>query len=147
VLIQLPLTQVSDHWIFVKDRLPALLPDIADEGANVNNILYALMVGVMQLWKISDTPAPDAISRGFVLTTILGDVTDSATLLVYAVIIIDKRAKVDPDADLNTICQYAKSRGCTKIGAFTGNEKVIELLKNKGFKTTTYASMDVEGGQ
>ena len=148
MLIQLPLTQVSDHWPFIKDRIVDCLPDVADKSSNINSILYALIVGTMQMWKISDTPAPDGVTRGFVLTTILGDVSDTATLLVYMVIILDKRAKINPKADLSTLSKYGKSRGCTKLGVFVSNGKIIDLLKTVNFSTTTYASIDIEeGGQ
>ncbi|MFA5037881.1 MAG: hypothetical protein WC479_11990 [Candidatus Izemoplasmatales bacterium] len=143
MLIQLPLTQVSDHWPFIKDRVSDSLPVIADRGSDVNSILYGLMVGTMQMWKISDTPDPDGVTRGFVLTTILGDVSDTPTFLVYMIIILDKRAKINPSADFNTLKTYATSRGCTKIGAFLENEKIISLLKDNGFKLSTYASIDV----
>ena len=143
MLVQLPLTQVSDHWPFVKDRISSSLPAIADKDADISNILYGLMIGTMQMWKISDTPEPTGVTRGFVLTTILGDVSDTPTFLVYMVIILDKRAKINPAADFNTLKTYATSRGCTKIGVFLDNEKIISLLKDSGFKLSTYASIDI----
>ena len=143
MLIQLPLTQVSDHWPFIKDRVAQHYPAIAEKNAPTESILYALMVGTMQMWKISDTPSPDSITRGFILTTILGDVTDTATLLIYEAIILDKRAKVNPTEDFETLKGYAKSRGCTKIGVFLDNEKILTLLTEGGFSTTTYASIEI----
>jgi hypothetical protein len=59
-------------------------------------------------------------------------------------IVIDKSAKVDWLAELNTLKDFAHSRGCSKIGSYVMNPKILEIVKEHEVETRfVFAHMNI----
>ncbi len=140
MLLPLLPTQVDEYWPLVRDYVEESLPPIAGKGADISKILFGLMIGVMQMWLFTDK---EQKMKGFVITTMMQDMTDSFTLLVYCAVLMDKEAKASWEVEFEAMKLYAKSKGCTKIALYLANEKIVKLLKEQGFDVKTYASIDV----
>jgi len=135
MLVQLLRTQISDYWPLIKPHVENHLPPVTDiSHADTTQVLYCLMIGIMQCWLFVDKENQDK-PLGFVLTAPMNDVTDVKTLLIYNVILLDKTAKVVWEEEYNTLSGFAKSLGCVKLAAFVENQKIISALEKVGADT------------
>jgi hypothetical protein len=133
MLVALLPSQASDYWIILRDHINDSLPPIADWGPyDMNQILYSLMIGNMQCWLDMNK---EQILNGFVITTIMSDISGVRTLLLYNVVVLNKDAKTDFNSCYETLRLFALSKGCSKIGAFVMNEKVLALLQEHDVET------------
>ena len=139
MLIQLLPTQVADKWSDMRDDIASALPPTA--GHDVNQVLFGLMVGVLQGWLLTDEK--QEVTKGYLITTNMRDITDCVTTLIYCAILLDTEASVDLQAEFDTLRQYAKSRGSEKIACFSSNPRLLERLKGAGFTVVGYATVDV----
>ena len=139
MLIQLLPTQVADKWSEMRDDIAGALPPTARH--DVNQVLFGLMVGVLQGWLLMDEK--QEVTKGYLITTNMRDITDCVTTLIYCAILLDDTASVDIQAEFSTLKQYAKSRGSGRIGCFSSNPKLLERLKSVGFTVAGYATVDV----
>jgi hypothetical protein len=127
MLIAVLPTQVSEYWPLIKGDIESSMPPIGDYGSyDTNSILFHLMVNRMRLWLYTDEKQN---TKGFVVTTILSDVSGVKTLLLYNVVILDTNVVVDWKKEFETLKTYAKHIGCSKIGAFVINENILAVLK------------------
>lgn len=138
MLVALLQTQVAEHWSLFRDHINDSLPPIADYGPlDMNNILHRLMLGGAVLWQVVNE---EREMVGFIVTTILRDMSGVSTLLIYSsVILMNSPVKYWTEC-AETLRIYAKDKGCSKIVAFTSNEKLLTLLKEEGAETTTFVS-------
>ena len=133
MLVALLPSQVSDYWPLMKKDIEDSLPPIADWGPyDLNSILYSMMIGMMQVWLVNDK---EQHTKGFVTTVILRDVSGVNTLLIYNVIAIENAPMSIWSDGYGTLRAYALSKGCSKIGAFVQNEKILKLLGEQDFET------------
>lgn len=133
MLIAMLPDQISNAWPLIKGHIEDSLPPTGDYGPyDTNNILYNLMFGNAQLWLYANK---DQVNQGFVVTTIHNDISGVRWLFVYCVIIIDKEAKVDWQAEFETLKKFAHSRGCSKMGAYIMNQKLLDILKENDVET------------
>ena len=130
MLLMLLPEQTTQYWGIFKRQIEDSPPPIADYGPyNINNILTSIMMGGMQLWVLKDTT--DELV-GFVLTTILRDVSGVSTLLIYNAAILGAARQNLWLEGLETLIKFGRNRGCAKIASFVCNEKLISLAKDKG---------------
>ena len=139
MLIQLLPTQVADKWSDMRDDIASALPPTA--GHDVNQVLFGLMVGVLQGWILMDEK--QEVTKGYLITTNMRDITECVTTLIYCAILLDETASVDVKAEFETLRTYAKSRGSEKIGCFSSNPKLLANLKRVGFTVVGYATVDI----
>lgn len=132
MLVMLLPEQVSEYWGFLKGGIDDDPPPIADNNYfNINNILSALLAGSMQGWFVQE----EGENVGFILTTILYDISGVNTLLIYSAS-IHSVSKKDSWLDaFDTLIKFGRHKGCTKIGAFIANEKLIKLAADSGYDT------------
>lgn len=134
--------QVSDMWPLLKGHIEDSLPPTADWGQyDINNILFNILTGYAQIWLFKDS---EQRNQGFVTTTILKDISGVNTLIIYNCIIIDKDMKVDWMKELKTLKDYAHSRGCSKIGSYVINPKILDIIKDYEVETRfVFAHMNI----
>lgn len=126
MLVALLPSQISDYWPLMKKDIEDSLPPIADYGPyDLNNILYKMMAGFIIVWLVVDK---EQKTKGFVTTTILSDASGVRTLLIYNAIAIENAPLSIWKEGYETLRKYANSKGCSKIGAFIQNEKILQLL-------------------
>jgi hypothetical protein len=142
MLVALVPSQVSEYWSLMKKDIEDSLPPIADWGPyDLNNVLYALSVGLMQCWLVNDE---EQKTKGFVTTAILRDLSGVSTLIVYNVIVLENTPISNWSSGYDTLTKFAHSKGCSKIGAFIQNEKILALLKDQDFETRfTFAHKNI----
>lgn len=133
MLVALLPNQISDYWDLMKGDIASNPPPQADYGPyDSNRILYALMVGMMQCWLVNDK---EQKTKGFVLTTVLSDVSGVRTLLIYNAIVLENASTSLWSEGWDTLVTFARTRGCSKIGSFIQNEKIIAMLEKQDFET------------
>jgi hypothetical protein len=142
MLVALLPTQVSEYWDLMKGDIETSLPPIADFGPyDMNNILFHMMTNRMTCWLYKDK---EQKTLGYILTTILSDISGVRTLLIYSIIVLDGMAKVEWSKEFETLKVYAQASGCSKIGAFIVNEKILALLRDTEVDTRfVYAHVNV----
>jgi hypothetical protein len=142
MLVALLPEQVSDMWPILKGHIDDSLPPTADWGQyDMNTVLFNILAGYAQIWLYKNK---EQENQGFVTTTILNDISGVKTLLIYNMIVIDKSAKVDWLAELNTLKDFAHSRGCSKIGSYVMNPKILEIVKEHEVETRfVFAHMNI----
>lgn len=119
--------QISDYWPLMRDHINDSLPPTGDYGPyDMNNILFALLSGGMQLWAVTDK---DAHMKGFVVTTVYQDVSGVRTLMIYNAVALEKGPLSDWTCGIETLKKFGRSRGCSKLGAFVANPKILEAIK------------------
>jgi hypothetical protein len=138
MLVALLQTQVAENWSLLRDHINDSLPPIADYGPiDMNSILYTLMIGGGVVWLVQDDKQQ---MLGFIVTTTLRDMSGVKTLLIYSSVILQNADARFWEEGIYTLRKYAADKGCSKIAAFTNNEKIIALLREKGCETSTYVS-------
>jgi hypothetical protein len=133
MLVALLPSQISEYWPLMKGDINDSMPPIADWGPyDSNNILYALSAGLMQCWLVNDK---EQKTKGFVTTAILRDISGVSTLLIYNAIVLENTSISDWSSGYDTLVKFASSKGCSKIGGFVQNEKILALLQDHDFET------------
>lgn len=123
--------QIASNWdvigYSVQQSLPSQVEDV--EGI-LSNVLMALLSGNMDCWVIS---SKDNKIEGIATTQILWDEASRVkTLLVYSVYSYGNISEQNWNKCLGTIREFAKNRGCHKISAFSGNERLVNLMTKLG---------------
>ena len=133
MLVALLPNQISEYWELFRDHINDSLPPVADWGQyDMNELFKALLVGWLQLWLVVDR---EQTTVGFIITTVYRDPSGVNTLLIYSSVILMKADSKYWIEGLDTLKKYAWSKGCSKIGAFVMNEKLLEILKEHDVET------------
>lgn len=142
MLVTMLPNQVSEMWPILKGHIEDTLPPTADYGNyNTENILWSVLTGYAQIWLYKNDKQEN---QGFVLTTIINDISGVRVLLIYNMVVIDKEAKVDWKKEFTTLRLYANSMGCAKIGAYVMNPKILNIVKEHNVETRfTFAFMNI----
>lgn len=142
MLVALLPEQVSDMWPILKGHIDDSLPPTGDWGPyDMNTILFNLLSGYAQIWLYKNDLQEN---QGFITTTIMNDISGVRTLLIYNIIVIDKSAKVDWIREFETLKTFAHSRGCSKIGSYVMNQKILNIIKEHDVETRfTFAYIDI----
>lgn len=143
MLVQLLPDQVSEYWPLMRPHIVENLPPISDWGPyDINEILKSLLIGSMIGWLVTDEKQEEIY--GFIVGTILADVTDVRTFIIYTAIAL-QNIDIGPWIDgVETIKKYALSKGCSKLGAFLMNQKLLDLLSQYDVDTRfTFAFLNI----
>ena len=130
--------QITDKWKVIKYAAQkSMPPDIYVKGFEeeeaLNNMLKALLAGIMQCWVIYENKDV----YGILLTTIMKDAcTQVSNLFIYGLC----GFKHIPEEEWNEVGtalrDFAKAKRCKMITAFTHNPRVIEIARDAGFSTS-----------
>ena len=116
---------VSQHW----DNIYKMFePALFKPSETVKtNLLRGIISGITQCWIFTR----DEVGIGMVLTNMTKDpYSQTRDLLVYAVVSNGESIHDDWEKGLDTLMQFARNKGCSRITAFTNNKKLIGLLQH-----------------
>jgi len=95
-----------------------------------------------KLWLCNDDK--DRHNIGFVITTVMRDISGVNILLIYNMVVIDKEAKINWLRELETLKKHAWSLGCSKIGAYIMNSKILDIVSKHEVETRfVFANMNI----
>jgi len=140
MMIQLRVEQIADHWDIVKHAIEQSLPPIAGDESDgrMNRILSAALSGRLQCW-ISYEIEEDKLRKlnGIATTQILiDDVCDVKNLLIYSVFSAEEIGAYAWKEGLKTLTDYAISKGCKSLIAYTQIDGIIDLVNKLGGDTS-----------
>jgi hypothetical protein len=142
MLVALLPNQVSEYWPLFKGHIEDSMPPTGDWiPYDMNLVLFHLIAGDANLWILKDK---EHNVDGLVLTTIYNDISGVRTLMLNNVVVVNKKAKVNWQIEFDTLKKYAYSKGCTKIGSFIMNQKLLDILKEHDVETRfTFAHINI----
>jgi hypothetical protein len=143
MLIRLLEVNVSDHWDLIKKGIEEALPPVVGESPDkMNNILRAMLIGAMQVWV---STGEDGLVNAIVTTSITEDAnSETKCLLIYTVSAIKKTDAQSWINGLATLRKFAKARGCSRVIAYTNDEKVLAISNKMGAETYTFLSFELD---
>lgn len=145
MLVDLMVEQIGNFWPLLKGHIEDSVPPTADYGTyDSNNILYHLLfdINTTKLWLCNDDK--DQHNIGFLITTIMHDISGVNILIIYNMVVIDKEAEINWLKELDTLKKYAWSKGCAKIGAYVMNQKLLDVLKDNNVETRfVFANLNI----
>jgi len=138
--------QVAEHWDVIKYAVEESLPPIVgDHLDKMNRVLASALSGKVDVWA-SYTRLEDSIKfEGLVLTELLhDDVSNTRNLLIYCLYGYVDVAKQSWAEGLRALVEYAKSKHCSRIIAYSSLPYIINLSNSLGANTDyTFISFDV----
>ena len=142
MLILLTPTQVAKHWSLLKEKVVAYGPPTCD-GSDYTKVLEGVLGGMLQVWAAVEG---DTLV-GFVITQMLFDpFSMSRSLLLFAIFSVDG-VVVPPSIwrdGYSTLLAYARAKGCARVTAYIGDERLVRLANRLGMDTKyTYATLEV----
>jgi len=138
--------QISKFWDIIKYAVEQSLPPIVGEHPDkMNRILGSALSGKVEVWA-SYTKGEVNKFEGIVLTELLrDDVSNTSNLLIYCLYGysgVENNSWMD---GLVKLAEYAKSRKCSRIIAYSDVPYIIELVNKLGGETRyTFLSFDLE---
>lgn len=141
MLVKLMPEQISSWWEYIKYALKDTgPPGFFVHVIGLNEILEALLIDRMQCWWYfrDDNPV------GIVITEIRPDANLKIQFLnIFALYtFVDSNPMEWKDAS-RTLIEYARSRKCVAIEAFTDNDQLVTAALRIGWKRRNYIYMEI----
>jgi len=138
MLLKLLPDQVVRYWEFIGQSIYYTLPPIVGESPErMNNILASILAGGLTVWM--SYSIIDSIKKvsGIVVTQIVADEPSlTKTLLIYSIYAPDGFGDQEWIEGFRGLSEYAKSRGCARITAYTINDQIIKRAEQFGGDTS-----------
>lgn len=132
-LVRLLPKQVGDSWNVLGNYISVSLPPTVQrsEPAMIN-VLKAIMKEELVCWIF----VKDKSIRALITTTVWVDkVSGSKDLLIYSFTTLDKDLGVkDWNVMISSLKDFANTKNCGGIIAYTSNVKVADFLRSRGAK-------------
>ena len=138
MLIQLTPEQFASNWDFLRQCIVTNMPMQRDHREQDNNVLLALLGGLMQCWveakQSSNNGTCKTEIRAVVVTQVLeDDISAVSNLLIYSLYSLNSAFDISMwQKGILTLVRFAKSRGCDRILAYTGNDGIIKFMQRLG---------------
>lgn len=138
MLIQLTPEQIASNWDFLRQCIVTNMPMQRDHREQDNNILLALLGGVMQCWvdvkQSSREGKPKTEINVVVITQVLeDDISQVSSLLIYSLVGMNSLFDFSTwKKGILTLVKFAKAKGCSRLLAYTGNEGILTFLGRLG---------------
>ena len=125
--------QVADRWdLFCRD-IEGSLPPIVGSNYSIDSLLDACLTGVLQLWLVKNKEGGNS---GLLVTTLHRDQASATRMLLVYAAISYKGGKLDDWKDAYpTLEVFARSKACSGIMGYTGNETIAKYMKKLGCET------------
>ena len=142
MLIQLTPEQIANNWDFLRQCIVINTPMQREHKEQDNNLLLALLGGVMQCWveAIQTTQGQQVKTelRAVVITQILSDeISQIHNLLIYSLVGLNNAFDFNSwHAGILTLTRFGQSKGCSRILAYTSNENIIHFIERLGADTS-----------
>ena len=143
MLIKMLPDQVAHYWDILSYGVQQSLPPITIESPRrMNKILESIMLEYMDLWLITS----EKKVQGLIVTSISYDRnSDVQDLLVYCFYSFRDLPISLIKKDLNILKDYAKSKGCKRLTAYSNVESVVRFWKAMGSDNYSFLSIPVNG--
>lgn len=138
--------QISTHWDIVKFAIEqSLPPTVGDHPDKINRILSSLLCGKTQCWVSHIKNEKSSKLEGIVLTQMIyDDASNTKNLLIYCMYGYEGFEDVSWFNGLKALVKYAKSRGCTKVVAYTDSPYITKIVNKLGGESKyTFISFNV----
>ena len=135
--VKLTKEQVATHWDLVSSSLEkSMPPEIARDDEKMNNILKSLLSGALECYAIVGRTSTKVITYGFVTLTIASDqCSGGSCVLIYSITSLRMFPLEFWEDGLKALREYAKSRRCNKIIAYSRTARIIEMAEAVGART------------
>jgi len=146
MVVKLEPDQIAEYWDMLKVAiLGALPPTVSNNGDLANNILENMLAGGLDCWVVyNDRSGIKKIS--LIATTTISDDLCSRTrnLLVYTVFGVTPATGKEWQEGFETLAKYGRSKGCSKIIAYTDVESIKKIARILGGDTRyTFISIPI----
>lgn len=138
--------QISKFWDIIKYAVEQSLPPIVGEHPDkMNRILASALSGKVEVWA-SYTKGDTNKFEGIVLTELLfDDVSQTRNLLIYCLYGYTDVNEGSWLHGIQKLGEYAKSRKCSRVVAYSDVPYIIELASKLGAETKyTFISFNLE---
>ncbi len=146
MIVELLPEQVAEYWEEISDAIEKSLPPIADgekEGV-MEDVLESLIGGKLQCWTSYQMDGEVQVVNGIGTTAVIEDtVSKTRVLLIYSTYAVGPTTGKDWQEAFEGMVRYAQNRRCTRISAYTTNEKIVENARQFDAAEETYLSFDV----
>jgi len=134
MLVRLLPDDVQRRWPQLKSAILTSLPShINGTDDAINNLLFALLDDTLHCWILVEYEEKDAKIRAVVTTTITVDIPSGIkNLLIYSLTAFEPLTQEILVDGYNSLKEFAKSKNCYKITAFTDIPRIIEMVKSVG---------------
>jgi len=127
MLLRLLSEQVSHQWDVLKPAIEAALPPIAgDSSDRMNEVLLSILNGERQCWLSCYQDGKRAVN-GVVVTNIVNGDGGVKDLLIYAAHAFEPLDDSVWTEGFEGLRKFAKSKGCSRIIAYSNVERIIEM--------------------
>jgi len=138
--------QISKFWDVIKFAVEqSLPPTVGEHPDKMNRILAAALSGKIDVWASYTKNEKVNKFEGIILTKFLyDDVSGTRNLLIYCLYGYNKFESISWKIGLETFAKYAKSRGCSRIIAYTDIPHIVDIVNKLGGEAKyTFISFDV----
>jgi hypothetical protein len=144
MLTKLIPSQVAQFWNVIKYSLEQSLPPIAgDSPERMNRILASCLSGTSDVWVSYERTDDNVKFNGIAVTRILfDDVSYTRSLLIYSLFGYGKFETREWLLGLKSLADYAKSKRCSQIVAYTDNQQIVSLVKRLGGESRYFVSFN-----
>lgn len=138
--------QVASYWHFLSPIIESTLPPISSGGVDrMQKVLEAILAGNLEVLQFCDMSDGNVTVKGFVVVAEINNIDCTGKqLLIYSIYSYESVSKADIVDGLRLLKEYAKSRGCDAITAYTNLESLVKYVKRVGGSTTfTFLRLEV----
>lgn len=145
MILQIMPDQIPSYWDEIKEGLGRALPSGGPDRRDL--ILQGMLLGTIQMWIIYRKENDGYIVEGGTVTAVIDDVIhDTKNLLNYATWAIEGE-EISKDSWfelLESLKNYARSKGCNRLVAFTEIQSIIRFASVTGGEAKyTFVTWDV----
>ena len=131
--------QISKFWPIIKHAIEeSLPPTVGDHPDKMNRILSSCLSGELDVWASYHKGESESgiVFEGIGLTSILYDPpSNTKSLLIYCMFGYEKSLETSWIEAFEGVSEYAKSKGCSRIVAYSSVPYIIERAKQFGGNT------------
>lgn len=129
--------QVATYWAIIKYAVEESVPPTARSGPEeLNNILAALVDGRAECW-VQTRKDEDGFEIEALLVTLFqsDEISDTKALMIYCLFGLTNISPSSWAEGLSTLVQYALSKGCDYITAYSANPEIVRMVGRLGGDT------------
>jgi len=149
MLLRLLPDQVARYWDEVfRDSMASTLPHVQGQVSDeekMNNVLEAFLVGQLIMW-LSYEKREDGLIKisGFLVTQLIVDgPSRTKSCLIYSMYSPDGFGDQQWIEGFQALSEYARSRDCTRITAYTVNPQIVRRAEQFGSELFTFISQPI----
>ena len=147
MLIRLLPEQIAKLWDAIKYALESSPPVVVElrDSRWVERVLEQSLNGSVEVWASYHRTEDGAKFEGFAITSFeIAKLVKQKFLLIYYVFALRETALEAWTGGLEVLKEYAKSRGCMRVVAYSNVPEIIKISKKLGGDvSTTFITFDI----